>query len=316
MPQYTGLTLVVALENELALMESMKELFKVHEETLQSIDSISSKLNKTESGKAVNKVELVADLRRQLEEKQHCLMAFYKGIVFFTLPSIARLRSTILRRLSSGLVCANLTSTHTLQQACLTFFSEVSIAPTQAIVEICRTLELLCVKQLDNIPLDPELEVGRGSPSVACSGSFSAGLLERAQALGEGKLALTTYASNSFDADIVAASAGGPKRSSQTAGAQTNHSPASRGDSALDGLERQVVPPPPPLQPTERDAVRMSATTPQSVSEKAKSILDGLMGAGTESGAGAGNSGRSDANIKARAADSGIWGDDNEEGDI
>jgi len=69
---YTGLSLVMIMEQELAMVESVKDLIRVHEEMLQFIDSMKSKISKTEASRSANRFELVAEQRKILEGRQVC----------------------------------------------------------------------------------------------------------------------------------------------------------------------------------------------------------------------------------------------------
>ena len=50
-PDRTGATLVVVLEQELANIEALKELFKLHDELLGAIETLTSKCNKVKERK-------------------------------------------------------------------------------------------------------------------------------------------------------------------------------------------------------------------------------------------------------------------------
>eukprot|EP01038_Epipyxis_sp_PR26KG_P008420 gene8420-11388_t len=153
-PNYTGVTIIAALNHELSSIESFKELFRVHEEILANIEALSSKLSKFETNRSAYRLDLINEARKALEEKQLCLTAFYKGFVFFTLPMYSRQRAATFRRATASVAAINLTVAYSLQKACLSFFSDLILSPQQAIKETCRTLELLCLKQLDQPPED------------------------------------------------------------------------------------------------------------------------------------------------------------------
>lgn len=124
-PDYTGLTLAVLLEQELAMVESLKELLRLHDEMVSGIESMTAKIVKTEASRSANKFEQAAEQRIILEERQTSLTAFYKGFVYFSLPCSARFRAASLRRFSSFLSASQLTSSYALQVACLQFFTEI-----------------------------------------------------------------------------------------------------------------------------------------------------------------------------------------------
>ena len=124
-PDYTGLTLAVLLEQELAMVDSLKELLRLHDEMVGGIESMTAKIVKTEASRSANKFEQAAEQRIILEERQASLTAFYKGFVYFSLPCAARNRAASLRRFSSFLAASQLTSSYALQVACLQFFTEL-----------------------------------------------------------------------------------------------------------------------------------------------------------------------------------------------
>jgi hypothetical protein len=128
-PDYTGLGLATMLEQELSMVESVKELLRLHDEMQSGIDSISAKIVKTEASRSANKFEQAAEQRIILEERQASLTAFYKGFIYFTLPCCARQRAASLRRLTSTVAAADLTSCYALQVACVKFFADIRYTP-------------------------------------------------------------------------------------------------------------------------------------------------------------------------------------------
>lgn len=69
---YTGLSLVMIMEQELAMVESVKDLLRVHEEMIQFIDSMKGKISKTEASRSANRFEQAAEQRKVLEGRQVC----------------------------------------------------------------------------------------------------------------------------------------------------------------------------------------------------------------------------------------------------
>lgn len=185
-PEYTGVTLATVLEQELALVESFKELLRVHEEILHSIDAVSAKLGRVEAGKAANKQEQLAELRRNLEDKQTCLTAFYKGFVYFSLPAAARQRALTLRKLTAAVASSNLTGSFIMQKCCLEFFQSLALSPASAIAGTSRMLELLGMKPLEHLPEDLLAGGAQCSDLADFSGSIGV-VFSRAIAIGKGK---------------------------------------------------------------------------------------------------------------------------------
>ena len=124
-PDHTGLTLAVMLEQELALVESLKELLRLHDEMVAGIEAITVKIAKTEASRSANKFELVAEQRVTLEERQTSITAFYKGFIYFSLPTAARQRAATLRKFSSLMAASQLTTCYSIQVACSRFFAEI-----------------------------------------------------------------------------------------------------------------------------------------------------------------------------------------------
>ncbi len=58
------------LEQELSLVESIKELLRMHDEMVSGIDAITAKIVKTEASRSANKFEQAAEQRIILEERQ------------------------------------------------------------------------------------------------------------------------------------------------------------------------------------------------------------------------------------------------------
>lgn len=58
------------LEQELALVESLKELLRLHDEMVLGIEGVTAKIVKTEASRSANKFEQVAEQRIILEERQ------------------------------------------------------------------------------------------------------------------------------------------------------------------------------------------------------------------------------------------------------
>lgn len=124
-PDYTGLSLAGLLEQELSLVESLKELLRLHDEMVLGIEAVTNKIVKTEASRSANKFEQVAEQRIILEERQASLTAFYKGFIYFTLPCSARQRAASLRKFSAFAAAAHLTSAYALQVACVQFFTDI-----------------------------------------------------------------------------------------------------------------------------------------------------------------------------------------------
>lgn len=182
-PEFTGLTLATILEQEMAMIESFKELFKMHDEISKSIDNISAKLGKAETSKAANKFDVINTLKKELDEKQKCLVAFYKGFLYFSLPISAKQRAVTLRKLSAAAAASHLTSSFVYTKACVDYFRSLNINPSSAIAETSRMLELLSIKVLERLPDEYDHRTSNDLSLFSCSFEY---LYQRGLAIGQG----------------------------------------------------------------------------------------------------------------------------------
>ena len=72
-PEHTSFSLVTALEQELANIESLKELCSTHNYIATMIDSLNGKLTKATVSKSSNRTTLMADLSQSITDKELCL---------------------------------------------------------------------------------------------------------------------------------------------------------------------------------------------------------------------------------------------------
>jgi hypothetical protein len=152
-PEHTSFSLVTALEQELANIESLKDLCNTHTYIASMIDALNVKLSKATTSKSSNRTALMADLTQSICEKELSLSAFYKGFCYFTLPIYARQRAASLRKLTGALAAASLTTAYSLQHACREFFASLNIKPSAAIADTSNLLNLLSMRPLE-IPPD------------------------------------------------------------------------------------------------------------------------------------------------------------------
>ena len=159
---------MVSLEQELTNIEALKEILKVHDDMLSSIESLSSRISKTEK---VAQAQVIFDLKNSLEEKRANLHTFYKGLVLFSLPVFSRQRAATLRRLLGGLVSANIYApSYPLRRSCAEFFQRLDMNPVIAAADTSRLLEQLSLRPLPLSELPLELEhVPSSSPSSTAS---------------------------------------------------------------------------------------------------------------------------------------------------
>ena len=161
----TGITLVVALEQELTNLEALKELLRTHDEMLASIESLRSRLFKAEK---LAQAQTVSEMKRALEEKRSNLHTFYKGFVLFSLPVFSRQRAASLRRLLGGLIAANCYApTYPLLRNCVQFFQRLEMSPSLATADTSRLLEQLYLRSLPLGDLPPDAGLGPGADTAA-----------------------------------------------------------------------------------------------------------------------------------------------------
>lgn len=146
-------TLIALFEQELGIVESFRELFRVHEELVKSIENVTGRLAKAEGGKASNRSEQIQEYKQSLEEKVTCLNAFYKGFSYITLPMIARHRAAACRRLISCFVSSQQVQYVAMQQICLDFFQTLQISSATASEEMRRLYGTVDAKPLARVPL-------------------------------------------------------------------------------------------------------------------------------------------------------------------
>lgn len=263
-------------------MESFKELFRVHEEILHSIDAVSAKLGRVEAGKAANKQEQLVELRRNLEDKQTCLTAFYKGFVYFSLPAAARQRALTLRKLTAAVASSNLTGSFIIQKCCLEYFQSLALSPASAISGTSRMLELLGMKPLEHLPEDLLVGGAQCSELTEFSGSIDV-VFNRAIAIGKGKPA----SSGSSAAVAVAPLAESPVVPSLIPSPEKANPLAARRGSAvikirnqsesaagMDGEPSSAVEPPPSVPPV--PPVPSQSFASLTLSDKTQSLLGEL----------------------------------------
>lgn len=123
---YIGVLLCATLDHELSRIESFKELFKVHDDLVFTIDTAlkADKLNKAAEGDA------------QLNK-------FYKGLFAFTLPCCSRQRAAIMRKTVSAMGNVKMSTSYKVYSDTVTFFSNLKYNYLDAMNETCHTLDLL-----------------------------------------------------------------------------------------------------------------------------------------------------------------------------
>lgn len=142
LPYYIGVFLITILENELSLLDSFKELFKVHDDILFNI----------EQAKKHEKINKAAELETQLNK-------FYKGFFYITLPLACSLRSTNFRKAITYMGSVSLTYANSIYLDTLKFFESLSVNTKTVVEDTCCTLDQLSLKPLNCANLNlPEID--------------------------------------------------------------------------------------------------------------------------------------------------------------
>ncbi|RYH24950.1 hypothetical protein EON65_16105, partial [archaeon] len=145
MDEYTGLTLITILEQELALVDAMKDLLKYHDEIQASIVTITNKMNTA-------KPDALHDLQDNLMQKNLNLHMFYAGFVYFSLPLAARMRAYNMRKFSSTYVASQCAMSYTLHKACTDYFVNMKVSCYHATEESNAIFSILHTLPIPNIP--------------------------------------------------------------------------------------------------------------------------------------------------------------------
>lgn len=164
--EYLSFTLLAVLEYELGLVESFRELFKIHEEMVRGIESLASKIQKTEAGKSSNRLELLQEYKTSMDEKVACLNAFFKGFSYITLPLVARQRALMFRRLLSAFSLSRYAAYHMMQDACLSFFASIQMNSEIVMDELFRILDTVDVKKCARVQLPTDERLTASGPST------------------------------------------------------------------------------------------------------------------------------------------------------
>lgn len=164
--EYLSFTLLAILEFELGMVESFRELFKIHEEMVRGIEQLASKIQKAEASKSSNRAEVLQELKTNMDEKVACLNAFFKGFSFITLPLVARQRAMMFRRLLSAFSLSRYSSYYMMQDACLTFFASIQLNSEVVMDELFRILDTVDVKKCARVQLPTDERLNSSGPET------------------------------------------------------------------------------------------------------------------------------------------------------
>lgn len=283
------------------MVESCKELIKLHEEYQSIIDSLQNKIAKLETSTQSKAQEQLAENRKLLQERVMCLTMFYKGFLYFTIPLMARLRASNYRRFFACFLSTQISSSYQIYYACQEFFKSLMLSPLLACEETCRMFELLKLPPLVRLPESVDLPK---TPTTPTSGAMYSkpiawyssndsyglnGLFERAMNISHPNqptipvvktlLPSGTLSSNSVDqpphsprsdANPLAARRGSAVLSSKLASPQPD---------LLDNIPLDSAGPSPLPPLSDEESIFRKPTQ----TDKSKELLDNLLGAGETS---------------------------------
>jgi hypothetical protein len=133
---FVGIFLVSLLQFEITLVEAFREAFKFHDELTANHAGVGKKME--QAGAAPDKRHKVEEYSAKLDELKIQMEQFYKGFVYFTLPSIARVRAGIHRETFTHKTATTLVESCVSHEASLTYFKEMGISPMKW-VDLCSS---------------------------------------------------------------------------------------------------------------------------------------------------------------------------------
>lgn len=132
--------MITALEHEIARNDSLRELFKAHDEITAAIDSLALKEQKLRAKDSKNQLPIVG---KELADKRQALSIFFKGVIHFTLPMVVRQRAIAIRNFFSNMAAMQLVVSNNTRNAANQFFLDLKASPFTACTKASETLELL-----------------------------------------------------------------------------------------------------------------------------------------------------------------------------
>lgn len=132
---YRGCLVIACLEHELARIESIRELCKVHDDMLKEIETASR------DGKSIQFVS-------SLESTLHI---FYKGFFLYSLPMTSKQRASNLRKITSSLASIMLSSTSRIYLDTLKFFENLSFSTMESMKVASHSLDLISLQPLQQL---------------------------------------------------------------------------------------------------------------------------------------------------------------------
>lgn len=249
-PTFVAVLVVSALEQELSSLESLKELFKIHDEYLSHIEACKQKAL---FGK-------VADL-------EHNLGKFYKGFFFVTVPLAYKIRAINFKRALTAISACEVSRCHALAGNVCAFYDALNVSLGDVLESTARQVDLLALRPL-------EKEVGFAATDRTRRAEYRASL-DELRAEVSGGVPAPTRSSGSSGAAVPAAAFHQMFAKQATV--------ASSPQEARSATEEPTTTPPPPPQeppqlPQEPPQATFAAPTVVRSSEKAQKLLGSLLG--------------------------------------
>ena len=256
-----------------------KELFKIHDDLMNFIDSQRSKIDKMDQ----SKYDKYQDAVRLLEERKTALAMFYRGFLYFSLPMAARDRSINIRRAFSHLGCTLMVTSGSLLKSSLRYLKDMEINKANGVAATSTVLEQLSLKTLDASDVSATAW-GELPPNMpVCFGLLRAaqGFIVAPPVNSSVSVSVTDVKYKDDDKDLskllrqaeIIAAAGRPDGFDEEEDTAHSSSAAARGS-----LPHYSPPPPPPPAPG-FSAIDEPESKPRAVnSQKVSSLLGDLTG--------------------------------------
>lgn len=137
---YLGLFLICMLQFENSLMnEGFKESIKFHDDLVGHTTKMGTQIEKAVA--APDKRHKVEEYTSKLNEIQQQTENYYKGMIYFTLPVMARLRAESYRDAMTRLSATYLVDANTGYQAILNYFTNMGLNPAKWLDTTSSALE-------------------------------------------------------------------------------------------------------------------------------------------------------------------------------
>lgn len=195
LPDHAGVLFSPGFEYEFNRCAAFNELFKYHDDLSNFIDKQRTKVEKMDRVR----LDKLTEAQAVLEEKKICLAAFYKGLLFYSIPLNVRDRAINLRRLSGFIGATALVSACSSEEASMSFLRDMELNPAASVASTSVVLEQLSLKTLPATNAAITSSNWNELPPQACQ---CYGLLRQASGL---TVTSPTYVNPADDVNTVAA---------------------------------------------------------------------------------------------------------------